>query len=123
MLILPRVCAEFHNSRGDVIFTITPSTRMQVQEAPDEIRQDPLFDMLIAERSLEAVVSAAQRRTLENDPSAGADAAGRKAPAPDPDMTATAPVGANAPAGEAGTADAAPAKAGTAKTSKAQKGT
>ena len=100
MLILPRVCAEFRNPRGDVIFTVPPSARLQVQEAPDEIRQDPLFDMLIAERSLEAVVSAAQQRKLENDPAAGADAAGRKADPVAPDALA-AKTGSSAPAAPA----------------------
>lgn len=43
MLILSRVCAAFRNKSGEIIFKITPSMRLTFQEAPDAIRQDPLF--------------------------------------------------------------------------------
>ena len=69
MLILSRVCAEFTNRRGQVVFTIPPSKLLSFLEAPEEIREDPLFDSLLADGSLEAVQSLDQRRQLEADPS------------------------------------------------------
>ena len=78
MLILSRVCAEFHDRTGARIFSITPQTRLTFQEAPEAIREDPLFRMLVDEGSLEASVTPAQKKQLEADPGEGADAAGRK---------------------------------------------
>ena len=70
MLILSRVCAQFHDRQGAPIFRITPANRLTFVEAPDAIRQDPLFRMLVAERSLEAAQSVSQKKALENDPEA-----------------------------------------------------
>ncbi len=81
MLILSRVCAEFHDDRGRAVFTVTPATRNTFQEAPDSIRADPLFQLLRDEGSLEANLTPAARKALENDPTQGADASGRKAKA------------------------------------------
>jgi len=80
MTILSRVCAEFHDLQGNVICTITPANRFKPLEVPDAIARDPLFQLLVADHSLEAVVSAAQMKTLENDPIQGTNAEG-KAPA------------------------------------------
>ena len=77
MLILSRVCAEFRNAKGEKIFAVTPATRQTFQEAPDAIREDPLFDMLIADGSMEAGVTEARKRNLETDPDAGHDASGK----------------------------------------------
>ena len=82
MLILSRVCAEFRDRTGAVIYRVTPDTRLTFREAPEAIREDPLFDMLVNEGALEAAVTAAHRRRLESDPLDGADAAGRKETAP-----------------------------------------
>ena len=96
MLILSRVCAEFHDEKGQKLFTITPATRNTFVEAPEAIRRDPLFRMLLEERSLEASVPVQRQKELENDPEAGADAAGRlRAEEP------SAPPSAEAPAAEA----------------------
>ena len=81
MLILSRVCAEFHDASGNVLFRVTPQTRLTFQEAPEAIREDPLFRMLVEEGSLEAAVTPAAKKQLESDPLEGADAAGRKRPA------------------------------------------
>ena len=78
MLILSRVCAEFHDASGAVLFTVTPETRLTFQEAPEAIRQDPLFELLIREGSLEAAVTPVRQKQLESAPLEGADAAGRK---------------------------------------------
>ena len=79
MLILSRVCAEFHDDRGRAVFAVTPATRNTFLEAPDSIRADPLFQLLLDEGSLEANLTPAARKALENDPAQGTDAAGRKA--------------------------------------------
>ena len=68
MLILSRVCAEFHDESGAAIFTVTPRTRLSFQEAPEAIRQDPLFAMLLNDRSIEVADDGARRKQLENDP-------------------------------------------------------
>ena len=77
MLILSRVCAEFHNTQGEKIFAVTPLTRNIFVEAPEEIRQDPLFRMLVNDGSMDAGITDAKKRNLENDPAAGHDATGK----------------------------------------------
>lgn len=83
MLILSRVCAEFRDRNGAVIHRVTPQTRLTFQEAPDAIRDDPLFRMLVNEGALEAAVTPVRKRKLENEPQAGTDASGRKLPEKD----------------------------------------
>ncbi len=68
MLILSRVCAEFHDDAGTVLFTIQPSMLNTFIQAPESIKQDPLFDMLLSDGSREAPVDKATRTKLENDP-------------------------------------------------------
>ena len=82
MLLLSRVCAEFRDRAGAVLFTVTPQMRLTFQEAPESIRQDPLFDMLLRDHSIEVAEEPARRKQLENDPAAPvpdpAPAAGKK---------------------------------------------
>ena len=78
MLILSRVCADFHNRKGEIVHRVTPLNRLTFHEAPDSIREDPLFRMLVEEGSLEASVTKVQKKQLEADPLDGTDAAGRK---------------------------------------------
>ena len=68
MLILSRVCAEFHDRSGARIFSITPRTRLTFQEAPEAIREDPLFRMLLDDRSIEVSDNGPRKKQLENDP-------------------------------------------------------
>ena len=68
MLLLSRVCAEFHDRAGQVLFRVTPQTRLTFQEAPESIRQDPLFDMLLHEHSIEVAEDTSRKKQLENDP-------------------------------------------------------
>ena len=82
MLVLSRVCAEFHDHTGAVVHRVTPETRLTFREAPESIREDPLFRMLINDGSLEAAPSAAQRKQLEAEPLEGVDASGRRIAAP-----------------------------------------
>ena len=100
MTILSRVCAEFHDPQGNVICTITPANRFKPLEVPDAIARDPLFQLLVADHSLEAVVSAAQMKTLENDPVQGTNAEG-KAPAPAQETNAEGKASASASASKA----------------------
>ena len=78
MLILSRVCAEFTDRAGKTLFTIGPGQLLSFLEAPESIREDPLFGMMLADGSLEAVRSVEQRRNLEADPVSGTDAEGKK---------------------------------------------
>jgi len=80
MLILSRVCADFHDRQGRMVFSVRPDTRLIFVEAPESIQEDPLFAMLLAEGSLEAPQSAVRRRQLENDPVGKTDAAGAGLP-------------------------------------------
>ena len=78
MLILSRVCAEFRDRTSAVIHRVTPETRLTFREAPEAIREDPLFRMLVSEGALEAVVSPDRKKILESDPLTDTDAAGRR---------------------------------------------
>ena len=80
MLILSRVCAEFRDRTGAVIYRVTPETRLTFREAPEAIREDPLFQMLIRDGSLEAAVTPERQKQLEAEPLRGTDASGRKEP-------------------------------------------
>ncbi len=68
MLLLSRVCAEFHDHTGAAVFTVTPQTRLTFQEAPESIREDPLFRMLLEDRSIEVSDNGPRQKELENDP-------------------------------------------------------
>ena len=80
MLILSRVCAEFHDETGAPLFTVTPSRRLTFVEAPEAIRGDPLFRLLVEDGSLEAAVHPDQQalRALEQDPLRHTGADGKK---------------------------------------------
>ena len=78
MLILSRVCADFHNKKGELVHRVTPANRLTFHEAPEAIREDPLFRLLVEEGALEAAVTPVEKKQLEADPLKGADAAGRK---------------------------------------------
>ena len=76
MKIFSRVCAEFHDAKGNVLFAITPATRLSFVDAPESIKQDLLFDLLVREGSLE-VTKEGKNVALENEPMAGHDATGK----------------------------------------------
>ena len=78
MLILSRVCAEFHDRTGRTVFQILPQNLLSFLEAPEAIREDPLFRLMLADGSLEAVTSVKQQRNLEADPLADTTPEGRK---------------------------------------------
>ncbi|MBR0267962.1 MAG: hypothetical protein IJQ71_11105 [Clostridia bacterium] len=68
MLIVAYVCAEFHDKTGTVIHRIRPEDLRVVTEAPEAIRQDPLFDLLVREGSLKVPDTKNEVKKLENDP-------------------------------------------------------
>ena len=79
MLVLSRVCAEFRDHTGAVVHRVTPETRLMFQEAPESIREDPLFRMLVSDGSLEAAVTPERQKQLDADPLEGIDAEGKRA--------------------------------------------
>ena len=68
MTIVPHVCAEFHDKTGAVIHTIRPADLQLISEAPDAIRQDPLFDLLVQDGTLQVPETKSELKKLENDP-------------------------------------------------------
>ncbi len=69
MTILSRVCAEFHDNTGAVLFTVNPGDLLKpLDNVPEGIRQDPLFDMLVADGSLDVVEKKEDLKRAENDP-------------------------------------------------------
>ena len=79
MLIISRVCAEFKNHAGEVVYRVNPGDLGLIREAPETIREDVLFNLLVSDGSLEAVESVNRRKVLENDPMLGTDADGKNA--------------------------------------------
>ncbi len=77
MLILARVCADFYDKNRNLLHRITPRDLNLFQDAPESIRQDPLFQMLVDDGSIKFPADAAKDRALEQDPYAGADATGK----------------------------------------------
>ena len=77
MLIIPYVCAEFRDVAGNPIFRITPAMRGTMITVPETIKQDILFDMLVADGSIKVPETAAQKKVLEQDPMVGVTAEGK----------------------------------------------
>ena len=78
MTILSHVCVDFYDKQQNLIFSVSPNLLNCILTAPDEIQQDPIFDMLLADHSLEAVQTIDQKKRLENDPTEGVTAEGKK---------------------------------------------
>ena len=78
MLIVSRVSVEFRNKQGLPVLSVGPADLLKMLEAPEEIREDPIFDMLIADNSLEVVTREPQKKRLEADPIADTGADGKR---------------------------------------------
>ena len=78
MLIICHVCAEFHDKKGETVLTVTPDMLIDFITAPEEIQEDPLFEMLKADGSLETGFTEKEKKAREKDPTAGITAEGRK---------------------------------------------
>ena len=77
MLILSRVCAEFTDKSGALIHKITPDMLGLFHDAPEALKGDMLFNMLLADGSIKTPEDAKKDRELEHNPMKGATADGR----------------------------------------------
>ena len=68
MILVPYVCAEFHDNTGAVLYTVRPNQLQTLIEVPDAVRQDPLFEMLVHDGTIQVPETKAQKKVLENDP-------------------------------------------------------
>ena len=91
MIMIPFVCADFHDGKGNVLYSIKPADLRMVQDAPESIRQDPLFAMLVRDGSLRVPESKEELKLLENEPK-------EKTPAAEPSEADQAPAKESAPA-------------------------
>ena len=78
MLILSRVCADFYDQNRNLLHKITQADLGLFHDAPESIKQDPLFQMLVDDKSIKFPEDALTNRALENDPMAGSDASGKE---------------------------------------------
>ena len=78
MLILARVCADFYDKNGVLLHRITQHDLGNFREAPDSIKQDPLFQMLVDDGSIKFPADATKDKALEQDPFAGTTPDGRE---------------------------------------------
>ena len=76
--IICRVCAEFHDKHGIIVFQVRAQDLGKVIEAPEAIREDPLFKMLKDEGSLDVPGSKQEMKEIEDDPMKDHGADGRK---------------------------------------------
>jgi len=70
MLVVPYVCAEFHDKSGNVIHRIHAHELRTITEVPETVQQDPLFALLVKDELLKAPDSKLDLLALENDPDA-----------------------------------------------------
>ena len=69
MTILSRVCVEFHDNAGTVLFTVNPGDLLKpLYDVPEAIRQDPLFNLLRNDHSIEVSDDGPRKKQLEQDP-------------------------------------------------------
>ena len=81
MLVVPFVCAEFHDPSGKVIHRIRAHELRNIVTVPDAIMQDPLFAMMVEDGSLKAPENKLELKALENDPDAEVGKVGKPAKA------------------------------------------
>ena len=78
MTICCHVATMFKDQYWNPIFKLENHHRNRNVEVPDAIVQDPIFHQLIAEGSLEVIITVAQGNRLEKDPLDGIDASGKR---------------------------------------------
>ena len=81
MVVVPFVCAEFHDPSGKVIHRIRAHELRNIVTVPDAIMQDPLFAMMVEDGSLKAPENKLELKALENDPDAEVGKVGKPAKA------------------------------------------
>ena len=65
MLVVPFVCAEFHDKSGNVIHTIRAHELRNITEVPDAIMQDPLYALMVKDGTLKAPENKLDLKALE----------------------------------------------------------
>ena len=83
MRIVSRVAAAFCRPDRSIIFEVRPADILVILDAPEEIRNDPLFPLMVNEGSLEVISGVETQKKLEADPVQGTGADGRKINVPD----------------------------------------
>lgn len=78
MKIVSHVAVDFYDKNRNLIFSVPAHLIDHFLTAPDEIQEDIIFGMLLKDRSLEVFETPAQKKALENDPTAGVNAEGKK---------------------------------------------
>ena len=79
MIIISRVAAQFKDKTGVPIYTIGPADLNTIlYNVPDAIRADPLYDLLVSDGSIETAETPVKKKALEQDPTAGIAADGKK---------------------------------------------
>jgi len=97
---------QFYDSRRNLLFRITPHDLGLFVDAPESVKENPLFRMLVDDGSIKFPEDARSVRTLENDPMAGATADGKE-------IKETKPRNASKPKSSSGTKATASVKAKT----------
>ncbi len=82
MRIVSRVAAAFCRRDHTPIFEVNARDLLVILDAPDEIKSDPLFGMLVKEGSLQVINSEETQKLIEMDPKQGTNAEGRMISAP-----------------------------------------
>ena len=85
MRIVSRVAAAFYRRDHTPIFEVNARDLLVILDAPDELKSDPLFGMLVKEGSLQVINSEETQKLVELDPKQGTNAEGRKMTTPEPE--------------------------------------
>ena len=77
MTLLSRVCCQFCDRNGKVVYTIHRDQLLQpLLGVPEEIREDKLFEWMIKEGTLEVLTKEEELKRAENDPEKRPEKAG-----------------------------------------------
>ena len=79
MIATFKVCASFHDDKNKEIYKVTKDMlHKYIEDVPEAIRQDLLFNMLVKDGSLVVIDTEAKKKEVENDPLKGVSADGKK---------------------------------------------
>jgi hypothetical protein len=71
MVIMSHVAVEFHDIHGVPVFSVSGTQLHTLVDAPEEIRQDPIFEDLVRDGSVIISENVKERKALEYDPMTG----------------------------------------------------
>lgn len=77
-LIVCHVAVDFYNRKREKIFSVLDSMINTMVLAPVAIKEDPMFEALVSDGSLEVADTKGAKKRLENDPAVGIGAEGKK---------------------------------------------